>query len=195
MHESEVAQLCPVLVSPWTAAYQAPPSMGFSMDGDSPWTLFRVLEWVAIAFSETYKTTTHSLKKKKKKLAICDNMDRSWGHCVEWKKWDRKRQISYDFAHGWAWALQRQWDIVHAHAQLCPTLCDPMDCSPSDSSGHGIFQARILEWGAISSFRASSWLRDWTCCLLCLLHCRGILYPLSHQGSPFCSYVAHMKNK
>ena len=68
MHESEVAQLCPVLVSPWTAAYQAPPSMGFSMDGDSPWTLFRVLEWVAIAFSETYKTTTHSLKKKKKNL-------------------------------------------------------------------------------------------------------------------------------
>ena len=137
----------------------------------------------------------YSFTKKKKNLAICDNMDRSWGHCVEWKKWDRKRQISYDFAHGWAWALQRQWDIVHAHAQLCPTLCDHMDCSPSDSSGHGIFQARILEWGAISSFRASSWLRDWTCCLLCLLHCRGILYPLSHQGSPFCSYVAHMKNK
>ena len=36
-------------------------------------------------------------------------------------------------------------------AQLCPTLCDPMDCSPPDSSVHRIFQARILEWDAILS--------------------------------------------
>ena len=35
-------------------------------------------------------------------------------------------------------------------AQSCPTLCDPMDCSPPGSSGHGIFQARVLEWGAIA---------------------------------------------
>ena len=35
-------------------------------------------------------------------------------------------------------------------AQSCPTLCDPMDCSPPGSSVHGIFQARILEWGAIA---------------------------------------------
>ena len=33
-------------------------------------------------------------------------------------------------------------------AQSCPTLCDPMDCSPPGSSVHGIFQARVLEWGA-----------------------------------------------
>ena len=35
-------------------------------------------------------------------------------------------------------------------AQSCPTLCDPMDYSPSGSSVHGIFQARILDWVAIS---------------------------------------------
>ena len=34
--------------------------------------------------------------------------------------------------------------------QSCPTLCDPMDCSPPGSSVHGILQARILEWAAIS---------------------------------------------
>ena len=39
--------------------------------------------------------------------------------------------------------------------QSCPTLCDPMDCSPPGSSAHGIFQARILECGAISSSRTS----------------------------------------
>ena len=34
--------------------------------------------------------------------------------------------------------------------QSCPTLSDPMDCSLPDSSVHGIFQARVLEWGAIA---------------------------------------------
>ena len=35
-------------------------------------------------------------------------------------------------------------------AQSCPTLSDPMDCSLRGSSVHGIFQARVLEWGAIA---------------------------------------------
>ena len=35
-------------------------------------------------------------------------------------------------------------------AQSCPTLSNPMDCSPLGSSAHGIFQARVLEWGAIA---------------------------------------------
>ena len=35
--------------------------------------------------------------------------------------------------------------------QSCPTLCDPVDCSPPDSSVHGILQARILEWVAVPS--------------------------------------------
>ena len=39
-------------------------------------------------------------------------------------------------------------------AQLCPTLCDPLDCSPPGSSVHGISKARILEWAAISFSRA-----------------------------------------
>ena len=41
-------------------------------------------------------------------------------------------------------------------AQSCPTLCDPMDCSLPSSSVHGIFQARVLEWIAISFSRRSS---------------------------------------
>ena len=47
-------------------------------------------------------------------------------------------------------------------AQSCPTLCDPVDCSLPGSSVHAIFQARVLEWGAISFSRASSWPRDQT---------------------------------
>ena len=45
-------------------------------------------------------------------------------------------------------------------AQSCLTLCDPMACSLSGSSIHGIFQARVLEWVAISFSRVSSQLRD-----------------------------------
>ena len=47
-------------------------------------------------------------------------------------------------------------------AQSCPTLCNPVDCSLPGSSVHGILQARILEWVAISFSRGSSWLRDQT---------------------------------
>ena len=46
--------------------------------------------------------------------------------------------------------------------QLCPTFCDPMDCSPPDSSVHGILQARILECVAMPFSRGSSWPRDQT---------------------------------
>ena len=46
--------------------------------------------------------------------------------------------------------------------QSCPTLCDPMDCSPPGSSVHGIHQAGILEWVAIPFSRGSSQSRDQT---------------------------------
>jgi len=46
--------------------------------------------------------------------------------------------------------------------QSCPTLCDPMDRSLPGSSVHGIFQAIVLEWIAISFSKGSSQPRDWT---------------------------------
>ena len=47
-------------------------------------------------------------------------------------------------------------------AQSCLTLCDPMDCILPGSSVHGVLQARILEWVAISFSRGSFQPRDWT---------------------------------
>ena len=47
-------------------------------------------------------------------------------------------------------------------AQSSPTLCNPMDCSPPGPSVHGVFQARVLEWVAISFSRGSSRPRDQT---------------------------------
>ena len=55
----------------------------------------------------------------------------------------------------WKW----KWECSRA---LCPALCDPVDGSPPGSSIHGILQARILEWVAISFSRGSSWPRDRT---------------------------------
>ena len=52
-----------------------------------------------------------------------------------------------------------KWSEV---AQLCLTLCNPMDCSLPGSSFQGIFQAIVLECGAISFSRGSSWPRDRT---------------------------------
>ena len=49
--------------------------------------------------------------------------------------------------------MLEKMERTHKHtevAQSCPTLCDPMDCSPPGSSVHGIFQAWILEWVAVS---------------------------------------------
>ena len=58
------------------------------------------------------------------------------------------------------WLLERQAkrvaEVEVLVAQSCPTLCNPMDCSPPGSSVHGTLQARILEWLAISSSRGSS---------------------------------------
>ena len=54
---------------------------------------------------------------------------------------------------------------VHACSvtQLCPTLCDPMDCSLPGPSVHGMAQARMLEWAAVSSSRGSSCPRGQIC--------------------------------
>ena len=67
--------------------------------------------------------------------------------------------------------IQHVKKVKMSATQSCPTLCDPVDCSPLGSSVHGILQARILEWGAIPFSRG------------CLRHCRQFLYHLSHQGS------------
>ena len=78
------------------------------------------------------------------------------------KSWTRLSDFTFTF----------QWEDVFSHGsavqccakslQPCPTLCDPMDCSPPGSSVHGIFQTRILECVAISVSRGSSRPRDRT---------------------------------
>ena len=53
------------------------------------------------------------------------------------------------------------WKVKVKVAQLCPTLCDPMDCSHPGFSVYGILQAGILEWVAVFFSRGSARSRDW----------------------------------
>ena len=78
-------------------------------------------------------------------------------------------------------ALIREKKCIHMCAKLCPTLCDPTDCSPPGSSVHRFLQARILEWVAIP-FTGGIFLTQGS--NSDLLHWRQILYHLSYQGSP-----------
>ena len=64
-------------------------------------------------------------------------------------------------------------------AQWDPTLCDPMGYSPSGSSVHGILQARILEWAAISCSRGASRLTDRT-----RVSCIGRFFTAAPPGKP-----------
>ena len=61
------------------------------------------------------------------------------------------------------WFQSMNFKSLHRHsvARSCPTLCDPIDCSLPGSSVRGLFQARVLEWVAISFSRGSSQPRDW----------------------------------
>ena len=70
---------------------------------------------------------------------------------------------SFRFTKCFIWKSSVQYHTDESEVpQSCPTLCNPMDSSLPCSSIHGILQARILEWVAISFSSRSAWPRDWT---------------------------------
>ena len=79
-------------------------------------------------------------------------------------------------------------------AQLYPTLCNPMDCSPPGSSIHGIFQARVLEWGAIAFSDIYCLLYYYSCsCVKHFPHCLVLSWCLGRVG--FNSFNSFAKQK
>ena len=80
------------------------------------------------------------------------SISQSWSKCL--------RILNVESKPNYCLEKQTVKLIVCAHLFLI--LCHPMDCSLPSSSVHGISQARILEWVAISSFKTSSFPRDWT---------------------------------
>ena len=112
-------------------------------------------------------------------------------HCIPRKKHLLKSYITVPLRLGYLWVassskgylnlqcnlpnrkMANETSLVHRKASesvshwSCPTLCDLMDYSPPGSSVHGISEARILEWGAVSFSRGSSPPRDgtWVSCI------------------------------
>ena len=78
------------------------------------------------------------------------------------------------------WLNENEVNVMIISTQLCLTLCDPMIYSPPDSFVHEIFQARVLEWVAISYSRGSSQPRDRTC-ISCIA---GRFFTAEPSGKP-----------
>ena len=108
--------------------------------------------------------------REQKEKRPCQGTERLWLPARQERGSRRKQTCShYDLGpqasrtvRKWMFVIQAiQSGIVLVYsivlvAQLCPTLCDPMNCSPPDSSVQGILQARILEWLAMPSSGGSS---------------------------------------
>ena len=85
-------------------------------------------------------------------LTLCDPIDGSppgssvhgilQARTLEW--------VAISSSNAWKWKVKVNAAAAAKSLQLCPTLCNPIDCSLPGSSIHGIFQARVLEWGAIA---------------------------------------------
>ena len=76
------------------------------------------------------------------------------GEWIHVHVWLSPFAVHLKLSQHWLMAMKVQVKILAA--QLCLTLCNPVDCSPPGSSVHGILQARILKWVAIRVSRGSS---------------------------------------
>ena len=121
---------------PWIAAYQAPPSMGFSRQESwsgvplpSPSNRLLLLLLLLSRFSRVRLCATPETAAHQAPPSLGFSRQEHWSGCcllLQCMKVKRENEV----------------------AQSSPTLSDPVDCSPPGSSLHGILQARVLEWDA-----------------------------------------------
>ena len=125
--ESEVAQSCPTPSDP----------MDCSLPGSSVLGIFqaRVLEWGATACCQVASVVSDSVRPHRRQPTELSS------------PWDFPGKNTGVGCHFLLQCMKVKESEV---AQSCPTLSDPMDCSPPGSSVHGICQARVLEWVAIA---------------------------------------------
>ena len=124
-----------LFATPWTAAHQAPPSMGFS----------RQEYWSGVPLSSPSVTVSLVL--------ILRLQKRAFYHYVTLTKLFNFPKPFIPYVLVGDYICLGGGDLV---TKSCLTLCNPMDCSPSGSSVHEISQARILEQVAIFFSRGSS---------------------------------------
>ena len=149
-----------LFATPWTVAYQAPLSMRFSRQG----------YWNGLPFPSPGDLPNPGIEPKCPALQADSLPTKLQGNIVT-IRW---------FINGKRFKCMFYIHIVSVSHSVMLTLCDPMDCSLPDSSVHEIFQARILEWVAISFFKGSSQPRGRT-----LVTCTaGRFFLTELQGKP-----------
>ena len=141
--ESEVAQSCLTLSNPMDCSPSGPSVHGILQA--------RTLEWVAISFSrglnqvsciggccccKVTSVVSDSVRPHRRQPTRLPH---------PWDSPGKNTGVGCHFLLQ-CMKVKRESEV----AQSCLTLSDPMDCSPPGSSVHGIFQARVLEWGAIA---------------------------------------------
>ena len=131
-----------LLATPWTAAHQAPPSVGFSRQED--WSGVPLPLPVLVPTAQQSESAMHGTH-------ILSFLDFLFIQVTA------EHQVGFPLLCGW-FSLLTYFICCCCYlvAKSCPTFCDPTDCSPPGSSVHGILQARILEWVAISFSKGSS---------------------------------------
>ena len=116
--------------------------------------------------------------KKERNNAMCSNLDGPRDYHTKWSKPEKDKYHMISL-------IKKESEIT----QPCPILCDPMDCRLPDSSVYGIFQAKILEWVAISFSRGFSWPRDRTC----VSHTAGSLFTIWATREVYITYMWNLK--
>ena len=147
-----------LLATPWTAAYQAPPLMGFS----------RQEYWSGVPLPSPNPCAVRGITQ--------GGFQHPWSRGLTGPA---AGAATPDGAAGASGARARERDS--AGPQSCPALCHPTDCSPPGSSAHGILQASSTGAGCHCLLQGIFPTQESN---LGLLHCRQILYQLSHQGNP-----------
>ena len=123
----------------------------------------RIMRWALINQLKDHKGKLISMRKKN--LCLEASSTRSCPRVSSLPACPTNLRLPSPYLHKWVPIYQIPSILLfmcmcaQSH-QSCPTLCDPLDCSLPGSSVHGIFQARILEWLAISFSRGSSWPKD-----------------------------------
>ena len=139
--------------TPWTVAHQVPPSMGFS----------RQEYWSGLPFPSPGDLPDPGIEPRSPALQAdaltSEPPGKPWWLFFLFFSRAAVNQ-SLSLVGFLKLCIGLLYTPISEVAQLCPTVCDVMDCSLPHSSVHGIFQARVLEWVAISFSRGSSRPRD-----------------------------------
>ena len=156
-----VTQSCPTLCDPMDAACQA--SLSFTIS----WSLLTHVHWVGDAIQPSHPLSSPSppafifpsIRVFSNESALCSRWPKYWSFSIS-----PSNEYSGLFPLGLTGlnsllskGLSRCYAAAAKSLQSCPTLCDPIDGSPSGSPVPGSLQARTLEWVAISFSNAWKW--------------------------------------